>query len=348
LILLPISGVQAGYHLVDPQKLPEGFCVNVEPIDDEVHFEIFTPMHTGLLARARVLIRDDTGYPFFGDISPRESTRSKSVYQFVTNVENVVRSTFELELTSVPDGNEPGQLKDTYTFNLRSFVREYYATEYPDIPQNVSENTRFPEILTGYNRVMVILDRPHFRLMAPPSRKISFDQYQEIKASYIAKNEYWWFGLLLGSRDTEGSRWRRMELEAFDDKKVWVSEVIRDVSRKRHGWDWIARYRLDRNAQIDKKLHIARVVEERAKVIGGVKYGMTSEEVVALKGQPLKIIEDPVGNAELRYDDVSVYIRMWVPPMERFPARGKVLHVEPPREEMRNRSQDESTAPSHQ
>ena len=95
-------------------------------------------------------------------------------------------------------------------------------------------------------------------------------------------------------------------LVAFDETTAEVALLIQPERSK--VWKCLARYRLKRNAKVDKALYIDRRIEERTRVIGGVRYGMSLEEVYGKKGQPDSRRPFQLeGSGGLVYPDVIVH-----------------------------------------
>jgi hypothetical protein len=172
---------------------------------------------------------------------------------------------------------------------------------------------------------MESLERPLFRDAMPPAKQISLEEYRKLKAEYIRKSERWRPGGSLRYHIREADDWRTysLRLESFDDDNVWVAELTQYKSK---GWDWVARYQLDRSPHVDEEFAIPQILQGRSRVIGGVKYGMTVDEVIAKKGGHYKINwHAEAGSAHLVYDDVKVSVRQWSPPR----GGGRVVDVEP-------------------
>lgn len=176
--------------------------------------------------------------------------------------------------------------------------------------------------------VLEILDRPQFLQSRPESKDISLADYRKLRDECIRRNGHWKPGSALTYEESEPGekapgRERRywLTLESFDETHGWVAELTQYRSK---GWDWVARYRLERSTEADGELGITRILEERARVVGGVKYGMTVEEVLRLKGRHYKADHhQEAGSADFVYDDVKASVRGLGPNME-----GRVVHVE--------------------
>jgi hypothetical protein len=176
-----------------------------------------------------------------------------------------------------------------------------------------------------------ILDRPAFREAAPDAREMSFDEYLALKAEYARKHEHYQSGYAITYEQKEGddSRSYWLELESFDDDSLWIAELTQYKSK---GWDWIARYRLERSPVVDKEFGISGILEARLKILGGVRYGMAVDEVIAKKGKHYKVLyHAEAGSAYLYYDDVKVSVRGW----SGRSGGGRVVGVEPIEERMR-------------
>ena len=179
--------------------------------------------------------------------------------------------------------------------------------------------------------VLEILDRPAFRDAAPVATEISFEKYGSIKAEYAEKNEHYEPGYAITYRRKEADDWRGywLTLESFDDDSVWIAELTQYKSK---GWDWIARYRLKRSPEVDEEFGIHHILEERSKVLGGVKYGMAVDEMLAKKGKHYKVNHHAAsGSADLIYNDVKVSVSGWEPGS----GKGRVVSVEPTTERMK-------------
>lgn len=178
--------------------------------------------------------------------------------------------------------------------------------------------------LSKLHLVLEILDRPAMRDTIPAAKEISWEEYCRIKAGYAQKNEAWKPGYVFTYRRKEGDDWRKywLALESFNDDTAWLAELTQYKSK---GWDWVARYQLKRNPELDKEFRILQILKERSQVLGGVKYGMSVKEVIAKKGRHYKINHHAEGgSADLVYDDVKVSIRGWWSDRE-----GRVVGVEP-------------------
>jgi len=137
---------------------------------------------------------------------------------------------------------------------------------------------------------------------APPARSISVKAYVALKAKYALPEE---------RRKREGDGWRTYDLilESFDDTTATVAVVTQYRSK---GWNWVHRYTLERGEEADKALGIPELLAARARVIGGVKYGMTLRQVFARKGLHCKINRHAAGgSATFIYDDVAVHVEGW-------------------------------------
>jgi len=159
--------------------------------------------------------------------------------------------------------------------------------------------------------VLEILDRPAFRAAMPPEKKITFEEYRKIKNNYISNNERWRSGFAFTYRTKEDDGWRGywLALVSFDSKNAWIAELTQFHTR---GWDWIALYNLDRCDEVDKDFVIARIEEERSKVVGGVQYGMSVADVIQLKGRHFKVSNHAEeGSADIVYDDIKITVRQW-------------------------------------
>ena len=173
--------------------------------------------------------------------------------------------------------------------------------------------------------VLEILDRPAFRDAAPGAREMSFEEYTALKAEYARRHEHYKPGYAITYRRKEGDGWRGywLTLESFDDDSIWIAELTQYKSK---GWDWIARYRLERSPEVDEEFRIHQILEERSRVLGGVKYGMAVDEVLAKKGRHYKRkVHAEGGSADLIYDDIKVSVRGWRPGS----GKGRVVRVEP-------------------
>jgi hypothetical protein len=187
-----------------------------------------------------------------------------------------------------------------------------------------------------HHTVLEILDRPEFRDASPAAAtEISFEKYTKLKAEYARKHGHYRPGNAVMYRRKEGDDWRgySLTLESFDDDSVWIAELTQYKSK---GWDWIARYRLERSPEVDEEFRIHQILEERSRVLGGVKYGMAVDEVLAKKGRHYKRkIHAEGGSADLIYDDIKVSVRGW-----RGPGSGRVVGLEPATEQMKEFMKD--------
>jgi len=178
--------------------------------------------------------------------------------------------------------------------------------------------------------VLDILDRPAFRDAAPIATEISFERYTKLKTEYTRKHENYRPGSAITYRQKEGDDWRGywLTLESFDDDSVWIAELTQYKSK---GWDWIARYQLERSPAVDAEFRLQKILEERSKVISGIKYGMAAAEVLAIKGHHYKVNHHAeAGSAYLIYDDIEVSVRGWEPVSE----SGRVVGIRSTTEQM--------------
>jgi hypothetical protein len=158
----------------------------------------------------------------------------------------------------------------------------------------------------------------------PPEKKISLEEYRKIKNNYISNNERWRSGFAFTYRTKEDDGWRGywLALVSFDSKNAWIAELTQFDSK---GWDWIAQYHLDRCNEVDKDFVIAKIEEERSKVVGGVQYGMRVADVIQLKGRHFKVNNHTeAGSADIVYDDTKITVRQWWPGIN----TGRVVGVE--------------------
>lgn len=191
-------------------------------------------------------------------------------------------------------------------------------------PPDTGSNEETAELRQRHT-VLEILDRPAFRDAAPVATEISFEKYTILKAEYARKHEHYSPGGAITYRRKEGDHWRRywLTLESFDDDSVWIAELTQYKSK---GWDWIARYQLERSPEVDEEFGIHQILEERSRILGGVKYGMAVNEVLAKKGKHYKINgHAEAGSADLIYDDIEVSVRGWWPGS----GRGRVVGLGP-------------------
>jgi len=154
---------------------------------------------------------------------------------------------------------------------------------------------------------------------------MSFEEYTALKTEYARRHEHYKPGYAITYRRKEGDSWRgfRLTLESFDDDTIWIAELTQYKSK---GWDWIARYRLERSSEVDKEFRIHQILDERSRVVGGVKYGMAVDDVLAKKGRHYKRnVHAEAGSEDLIYDDIKVSVRGWWPGRE----KGRVVRVEP-------------------
>ena len=191
-------------------------------------------------------------------------------------------------------------------------------------PPNTGSNEEATDIRQRHT-VLEILDRPAFRDAVPAVTEISFEQYTKLKEEYALRHKHYKPGYAITYRRKEGDDWRGywMTLESFDDDSLWIAELTQYKSK---GWDWIARYRLERSPEVDEEFGIHQILEERSRVLGGVKYGMAVDEVLAKKGRHYKRkVHAEGGSADLIYDDIKVSVRGWRPGS----GKGRVVRVEP-------------------
>jgi len=184
--------------------------------------------------------------------------------------------------------------------------------------------------------VLEILDRPAFRDAAPVAKDITFEAYRNLKAEYARKHEHYKPGYAITYRRKEGADWRGywLTLESFDDDSIWIAELTQYESK---GWDWIARYRLERSPEVEQEFRIHQILRERSKVLGGVKYGMAVDEVFAKKGTHYKRnVHAESGSADMIYDDIKVSVRGW----RSGSGKGRVVGVEPTTEQTKEFMKD--------
>jgi len=204
-------------------------------------------------------------------------------------------------------------------------VRMHHTQSATELPFLEHRNETEP---SERHLVLEILDRCSMRDTMPAAREITWEEYCKLKAEYVRRHEQWKPGYALTYRRKEGDSWRsyRLELESFNDDTVWVAEL---TQYKSMGWDWVARYQIQRSPQVNEEFRIVQILEHRSRVIGGIKYGMTVREVIAKKGKHYKIHHHAeFGSADLVYDDVKVSIRGWAGDRE-----GRVVGVEPTKKE---------------
>jgi len=173
--------------------------------------------------------------------------------------------------------------------------------------------------------VMEILDRPAFQEAMPVAQAISLEQYRQIRDRYVTSNQAWRAGSAFTYRVKEQDEWRNywLALVSFDRARATIAELTQFQSK---GWDWVAAYQVDRSGEIDADFGVERIVAERARVIGGVWYGMRVNDVIGRKGRHFKIeFHAEAGSAALVYDDVRVSVRQWHAGSD----AGRVVAVEP-------------------
>ncbi len=173
--------------------------------------------------------------------------------------------------------------------------------------------------------VLEMIDRQLMRDTMPESKKITLEDYIKLKERFIRKKENYKPGYALTytekSGNKPGSYW--LTLESFDDNWVWIAELRQYKSK---GWDWITRYQIERNSQVDEEFQINGIIRERSKVVSGIKYGMSVGEVISMKGEPKQINQhQELGSADLIYDDIIVSVRQWWPGRD----TGRVIRVQP-------------------
>jgi len=174
--------------------------------------------------------------------------------------------------------------------------------------------------------VLEMIDRKAMRDTMPEPKVITFEEYIKTKDKYILKMRNYKPGYALTyeekSGDKPGGYW--LTLESFDDKWVWIADLRQYKSK---GWDWIGRFQIERNSQVDEEFQINSIIKARSQIIGGVRYGMPVGEVISMKGEPKEInVHQEGGSADLIYDDVIVSVRQWV---QRNNTTGRVIGVKP-------------------
>jgi hypothetical protein len=172
--------------------------------------------------------------------------------------------------------------------------------------------------------VLEALDRGAFRAAMPPEKKITLEEYRKLKNKYISRHESCYPDFFI-YRIKEGNEWRTYDLilVCFNNKNAWIAEMTQFHIK---GEDWVALYSLDRCDEVDKDFAIAKIIEERSKVVGGVHYGMSVADVIQLKGKHYKIGTPPPAEmmtSIIFYDDVTISVR------ERSPVEARVVRVEP-------------------
>ena len=192
------------------------------------------------------------------------------------------------------------------------------------LPPNPASNERAAGLRQRHT-VLEILDRPAFRDAMPVAMEISFEKYTILKAEYVRKCEYYRPGgdITYFQQEGDSSRAYCLRLESFDSDSVWVAELTQFKSK---GWDWVARYRLKRGPEVDREFQLAHILEERSRIVGGVKYGMSVDEVLDKKGMHYKQLNHAeAGSSRLIYDDIDVSVRGWWPGT----GKGRVVGVGP-------------------
>lgn len=190
--------------------------------------------------------------------------------------------------------------------------------------QSSPPDTESGEETTKVRQRHTVLE-PALRDAAPDARETSFEEYTVLKAEYARRHEHYKPGYAITYHLKEGDDWRGywLTLESFDDDSIWIAELTQYESKV---WEWIARYRLERSPEVDEEFRIHQILEERSRVLGGVKYGMAVEEVLAKKGRHYKCRgHQEAGSADLIYDDIKVSVRGWWPGS----GKGRVVRVEP-------------------
>jgi len=137
---------------------------------------------------------------------------------------------------------------------------------------------------------------------APRAREISLGDYRALKEKYSQREH---------RRKREEGGWRSYDLmlDAFDEKTATVAIVTQFRSK---AWEYVERFQLQRTPESDKELGIPDLLARRAKVIGGIRYGMTVREVFAKKGRDWKSIpHQDMGSATLVFDDVIIHVVDW-------------------------------------
>lgn len=180
--------------------------------------------------------------------------------------------------------------------------------------------------------VMETLDRPAFREVMPAPQVVSLEEYRRIRDRYIANDPAWRAGSALTYRMPEGEQWRTylLALVSFDRTRATIAELTQFQSK---GWDWVAAYQVERCSEIEADFGVERILAERARVIGGVRYGMSVAEVIRRKGRHFKVsLHAEEGSARLVYDDVAVSVRQWHARSD----TGRVVGVEPVTEDLVN------------
>jgi hypothetical protein len=141
----------------------------------------------------------------------------------------------------------------------------------------------------------------------PVAVDLSLDEYLKLKEEYIRKRgragDY-----ALTYREKEEGDWRKfwLMLAGFDDSYAYVGEVTQYRSK---GWDWVKRYKLERDSRVDAELGIKEIIRELSQVTGGIKYGMGVKDVLRIKGSPVRVIPHAAGGSEeWIYEDIKVFV----------------------------------------
>ena len=161
---------------------------------------------------------------------------------------------------------------------------------------------------------------------APPQAKdIILQDYKELKLKY-SKIE--------NRRVKEGDSWRTYDLTlvAFDEEWAWLAVVTQFKSKS---WEYVERYRLRRNLEVDEEVSIPQIIEKQTKVVGGIKYGMSITDVFKKKGKHYKVNHhQAAGSADIVYDDITINVRDW------WGQKGRVVDVKPTTEQMKKFMKD--------
>jgi len=161
----------------------------------------------------------------------------------------------------------------------------------------------------------------------PNAAPLTLEDYRVLKAEYARPEN---------RRKKEGESWRSftLTLVSFDESTAVVGVLTQYRSK---AWTWVKRFEIKRTAEADEELGIKRILAERAAAIGGVRYGMSVDEVIALKGQHYRVNHHQAGgSADLLYDDVKVGVRDWHPREK----GGRVVSVEKATDEMKEHWKD--------
>jgi len=132
----------------------------------------------------------------------------------------------------------------------------------------------------------------------PVAETISLDEYARVQAFYkLPANRY----------DPNSRISHFVSLVRFNDRSAIAGVVAQRLMHRQP--EWVRRFQFSRDADVDRALGVTRVIEDRSRLIGDIKWGMLAEDVIARKGMHYKDAS-PNGTQAVTmcYDDVRVEV----------------------------------------